>query len=89
MRLDRRPLCLDSDEIPHRSENDAMCQLRTFLGAAVAASGTIANRVFGRNQLFLRRVRWRRTLVAPEAGHAEIAVREERAARVPSAGILS
>ena len=30
MRLHRCPLCLDSDEIPHRSENGAICQYATF-----------------------------------------------------------
>ena len=45
---------------------------------------------FGRTDLFLRGVRSRRmSRAALEAGRAEIAVRGERAALVPSAGTLS
>jgi hypothetical protein len=56
--LDVRPAPTATNFVARR--NVVMGQLRTFLGAAVAASGQEANRVFGRNQLFLRRVRWRR-----------------------------
>jgi hypothetical protein len=50
------------NERTSRSTNatSEQCQLRTFLGAAVAASGRYANRVFRQNHLFLRRVRSRR-----------------------------
>lgn len=58
--------------------------------AAVGASGQQAPiRSSGGTRPFLKGVQWRRMLVAPEAGRAEIAVRGEGAARVPSAGILS
>ena len=54
---------------------DSICQLRTFLEAAVAASGQEANRVFGRDQLFLRRVRWRRA--SYRAGRKDLYGQEE------------